>query len=118
MMIEKLLRPHILELVPYSTARDEFGGEARVFLDANENLFETALNRYPDPRTTELRGVISERKKISSDSVCIGNGSDEIIDLIIRAVAAPGDRIVITPPTYSMYAVAARVNGVGNPCQS
>lgn len=111
-MIERLLRPHIRELVPYSTARDEFGGEARVFLDANENPFGTDLNRYPDPRSTDLRRMISERKQVSLDSVCVGNGSDEIIDLIIRAVAAPGDRIVITPPTYGMYGVAARVNGV------
>jgi histidinol-phosphate aminotransferase len=111
-VIERLLRPHIRELVPYSTARDEFGGEARVFLDANESPFGGNLNRYPDPRATELRRMISERKKVSLDSVCVGNGSDEIIDLIIRAVAAPGDRIVITPPTYGMYGVAASVNGV------
>lgn len=112
-MIERLLRPHIRELVPYSTARDEFGGEARVFLDANENPFGGDLNRYPDPRATELRRMISEQKQVSLDSLCVGNGSDEIIDLIIRAVAAPGDRIVITPPTYGMYGVAARVNEVG-----
>jgi histidinol-phosphate aminotransferase len=112
-MIERLLRPHIRELVPYSTARDEFGGEARVFLDANENPFGGNLNRYPDPRATELRRLISGRRQVSLDSVCVGNGSDEIIDLIIRAVAASGDRIVITPPTYGMYGVAAKVNGVG-----
>lgn len=111
-MIERLLRPHVRELVPYSTARDEYGGGARVFLDANENPFGTDLNRYPDPRATELRRMISATKRVSLDSVCVGNGSDEIIDLIIRAVAAPGDRIVITPPTYGMYGVAARVNGV------
>jgi histidinol-phosphate aminotransferase len=112
-MIETLLRPHIRDLVPYSTARDEFGGEARVFLDANENPFGMDLNRYPDPRSTELRRLISINKEVSVDSVCVGNGSDELIDLIIRAVAAPGERIVITPPTYGMYGVAARVNGVG-----
>ncbi len=111
-MIERLLQPHIRKLVPYSTARDEFGGEARVFLDANENPFGTDLNRYPDPRSTELRRMIAERRQVSLESVCVGNGSDEIIDLIIRAVAAPGDRIVIAPPTYGMYGVAARVNGV------
>lgn len=112
-MIERLLRPHVRDLVPYSTARDEFGGEARVFLDANENPFGIDLNRYPDPRSLELRRLISAIKGVSLDSVCVGNGSDELIDLIIRAVAAPGDQIVITPPTYGMYGVAARVNGVG-----
>jgi histidinol-phosphate aminotransferase len=112
-MIERLLRPHLRELIPYSTARDEFEGEARVFLDANENPFGGELARYPDPRSTELRRMIAKRRSVSLESICVGNGSDEIIDLIIRAVASPGDRIAITPPTYGMYAVAARVNGVG-----
>jgi histidinol-phosphate aminotransferase len=112
-MLKTLLRPHIFNLTPYSTARDEYSGEARVFLDANENPYGDGLNRYPDPRSDELRSIIAKIRGVEKSQVFVGNGSDEAIDLIIRAVASPGEAIAITPPTYGMYGVAARTNGVG-----
>lgn len=111
-MLKDILRPHILELIPYSTARDEYSGEARVYLDANESPFGSPVNRYPDPHTVELRNSLASVKGIQPENIFTGNGSDEAIDIIIRAVAAPGQSIVITPPTYGMYSVAARTNDV------
>ncbi len=118
MEISKLLRPHLLNLTPYSSARDEFKGEADVYLDANENAFGSTssdhFRRYPDPYQAKLKSKISEIKRVQTSKIFLGNGSDEPIDLLIRAFCNPGkDRIIITPPTYGMYEVSANINDVG-----
>lgn len=110
-MIADLLRPHVRALAPYSTARDEFKGEARVYLDANENPFGSGLNRYPDPHSRALKARVSQLKGIETERIFVGNGSDEAIDLLVRAFVPAGDAVVITPPTYGMYGVAARSHG-------
>jgi histidinol-phosphate aminotransferase len=111
--IDQLLRENIRKLKPYSSARDEFSGEADVFLDANENPYNSPWNRYPDPRQVILKGRVSETKKIPVANIFLGNGSDEPIDLLIRAFCEPGqDNIVSISPTYGMYRVAADVNNV------
>lgn len=113
MNIHSLLRENIKNLKPYSTARDEFKGTAEVYLDANENPFPSAYNRYPDPLQKKVKQRISELKGIEPEKIFLGNGSDEPIDLIIRAFCEPGeDSILITEPTYGMYAVCAGVNDV------
>ena len=86
--LENLIRPNVLKLSPYSSARDEFTGEASIWLDANENPYGT-LNRYPDPYQTELKQLISEQKEIKEDRIFIGNGSDEVIDLLFRVFTQP-----------------------------
>lgn len=107
---DKLVRPNVRALVPYSSARDEYEGKEGVFLDANESPFGP-LNRYPDPRQRELRAAISNLKGIAEESIFLGNGSDEVIDLCYRIFCNPGtDRAVIFPPTYGMYQVSAAVN--------
>lgn len=103
--------------MPYSSARSEFSGKANIFLDANENSFGSAsggkYNRYPDPLQTELKQRVSKLKRIPASNVFLGNGSDEAIDLVIRAFCNPGkDNIIIFPPTYGMYEVAANINNV------
>ena len=118
MEIKKLLRPHLLNLTPYSSARDEFKGKAEVYLDANENAFGSTsvdkYRRYPDPYQIALKTRIGAIKKISPENIFLGNGSDEPIDLLIRAFCNPGkDKIIITPPTYGMYEVSAGINDVG-----
>ncbi len=111
--INKILRDNIRELKPYSSARDEFSGEAAVFLDANENPFNSPWNRYPDPRQLKLKKRISEIKRIAVPNIFLGNGSDEPIDLLFRAFCEPGrDNIVSINPTYGMYRVAADTNNV------
>lgn len=113
MNIQSLLRENIKTLKPYSTARDEFKGTAEVYLDANENPFPSAYNRYPDPLQKKVKQRISELKGIEPEKIFLGNGSDEPIDLIIRAFCEPGkDSILITEPTYGMYAVCAGINDV------
>lgn len=113
MNIQSLLRENIKNLKPYSTARDEFKGTADVYLDANENPFPSAYNRYPDPLQKKVKQRISELKGIEAGKIFLGNGSDEPIDLIIRAFCEPGkDSILITEPTYGMYAVCAGINNV------
>lgn len=112
MDIQKLVRQNIISLKPYSSARDEFSGEAGVFLDANENPFGD-LNRYPDPHQQTLKDKLKDIKKLTSKQVFIGNGSDEVIDLLIRIFCNPSvDKIVVCPPTYGMYEVAANINDV------
>lgn len=112
MNLESILRPNILKMQPYSSARDEFSGHEALFLDANENPFGT-LNRYPDPYQKALKNKISQIKDIDSDCIFIGNGSDEIIDLTLRLFCTPGkDSILICPPTYGMYEVCATTNDV------
>jgi histidinol-phosphate aminotransferase len=98
---------------PYSSARDEFQGEASVFLDANENPYNIPYNRYPDPHHKKLRKRIAELKNVSPESIFLGNGSDEAIDLLIRATCDPGKHSILAiDPTYGMYTVAAAVNNV------
>ena len=112
MDLQKLVRQNIISLKPYSSARDEFSGEAGVFLDANENPFGD-LNRYPDPHQQTLKDKLKDIKKLTSKQVFIGNGSDEVIDLLIRIFCNPSvDKIVVCPPTYGMYEVAAKINDV------
>ncbi len=111
--LARLARENILNAKPYSSARDEFSGSNKIFLDANENPFNTGYNRYPDPRQSALKEKISKLKNIAAENIFLGNGSDEAIDLIIRAFCNPGeDKIVICPPTYGMYEVAAHINDV------
>lgn len=113
MELNKLLRKNIQTLKPYSSARDEYTGEAMVFLDANENPFNEPYNRYPDPLQKEVKEKISALKKIESQNIFLGNGSDEPIDLMIRAFCEPGtDNIISLNPTYGMYQVAADINNV------
>lgn len=113
MNIQSLLRENIKNLKPYSTARDEFQGTAEVYLDANENPFPTAYNRYPDPLQKKVKQRINALKGIAPAKIFLGNGSDEPIDLIIRAFCEPcRDSILITEPTYGMYAVCAGINNV------
>ena len=113
MELNKLLRKNIQTLKPYSSARDEYTGEAMVFLDANENPFNQPYNRYPDPLQKAVKEKISGLKNISADQIFLGNGSDEPIDLLIRAFCEPGvDNIVTINPTYGMYQVSADISGV------
>jgi histidinol-phosphate aminotransferase len=111
--INELLRPNIRDLKPYSSARNEFSGEAAVFLDANENPFNAPYNRYPDPYQRELKKRIAAIKDVTSENIFLGNGSDEAIDIVIRAFCEPGvDNIVSIAPTYGMYQVAADINNI------
>ena len=110
--IENIVRPNILELQPYSSARDEFSGKDGIFLDANENPFGT-LNRYPDPYQKELKDRLSELKLVNTDNIFVGNGSDEVIDLAFRIFCSPGfDKALTFSPTYGMYDVSAAINNV------
>lgn len=115
--LNNLLRENIKKLVPYSSARDEFKGEAQIFLDANENSFGSPLtkwyNRYPDPLQKKVKQKLSEIKGVPSENIFLGNGSDECIDILLRAFCEPGkDNIIICPPTYGMYEVSANINDV------
>ncbi|WP_372934369.1 histidinol-phosphate transaminase [Mariniphaga sediminis] len=113
MNLDNLLRKNIKTLQPYSSARDEYTGEAMVFLDANENPFNYPYNRYPDPLQRELKEKIARLKGVTPEQIFLGNGSDEPIDLLIRAFCEPGeDALAIIDPTYGMYQVAAGVNNV------
>lgn len=111
--IERLIRPELLKLRPYASARDEFQGSAEIYIDANENPFGNLVNRYPDPLQRQLKSKISELKGVESDWIFLGNGSDEALDLIFRLFCVPGsDSAIITPPTYGMYEVLANINDV------
>lgn len=117
MDINNLQRENIKNLRPYSTARDEYKGQASVFLDANENSFGSPLpenfNRYPDPLQLDLKDAISRIKGVPIENTFLGNGSDEAIDLLYRAFCNPGkDNVIILPPTYGMYEVSANINDV------
>ncbi len=114
MNIKSLVRKNIVNMKPYSSARDEFKGEAEIFLDANENPYPSSYNRYPDPLQWKVKEKLAELKDVKPQQIFLGNGSDEAIDLLIRAFCEPNvDSILITPPTYGMYAVCADVNAVG-----
>ncbi|HET6995892.1 MAG TPA: histidinol-phosphate transaminase [Chitinophagaceae bacterium] len=115
--LDKLVRENIKALKPYSSARDEFSGEAKIFLDANENSLGSPLtkwyNRYPDPHQKELKKAISRVKAIAPEYIFLGNGSDECIDLLYRIFCEPRkDNVIICPPTYGMYKVSANINDV------
>lgn len=110
--INSLIRENIKNLLPYSSARDEYKGSEGVFLDANENPFGN-LNRYPDPYQWRLKQILSSQKKVAIDNILIGNGSDEIIDLVQRVFGEPKeDAVIICPPTYGMYEVYANINNL------
>jgi histidinol-phosphate aminotransferase len=113
--LQNLVRENIKTLVPYSSARDEFHGEAKVFLDANENSIGSPLtkwyNRYPDPHQKKIKEKLSAIKGVLPSQIFIGNGSDECIDILYRAFCNPGkDNVIICPPTYGMYEVSANIN--------
>lgn len=115
--LESLIRENIKKLTPYSSARDEFSGEAKVFLDANENSLGSPLtkwyNRYPDPHQRTVKEKLSMVKGISAEHIFLGNGSDECIDLLFRSFCEPGkDNVIICPPTYGMYEVSANINDI------
>lgn len=112
-----LLRPHIANLQPYTSARDEYTGKEGIFLDANENPYGSITdedhNRYPDPYQLELKTKIAELKQVKPSQIFLGNGSDEAIDLLFRAFCTPGkDNVILLPPTYGMYEVSAGINDV------
>lgn len=110
--IQKLFRRNILNLEPYSSARDEFKGENGIFLDANENPFGE-LNRYPDPYQSKVKQKLSEINQISTENIFLGNGSDEVIDLAFRIFCEPKkDKVLTFSPTYGMYKVSANINDV------
>lgn len=115
--LNNVIRPHILSLTPYSSARDEYSGSEGTFLDANENPFGSVIsgkyNRYPDPYQSVVKEKLAKIKKVRPSQIFLGNGSDEAIDLIIRAACEPKqDNILILPPTYGMYKVCADVQNV------
>lgn len=115
--IDDLVRANVKKLTPYSSARDEFSGEANVFLDANENSLGSPLtkwyNRYPDPHQHKIKEKLSKIKGVAPENIFIGNGSDECIDLLYRAFCNPGkDNVIICPPTYGMYQVSAEINDI------
>jgi histidinol-phosphate aminotransferase len=111
--IEKLIRKNIQSLVPYSSARDEYQGQEAVLLDANENPFNSTINRYPDPQQVALKQKIAAIKGVGAENIFLGNGSDEAIDILIRAFCEPGtDNIISMKPSYGMYRVCAGINNV------
>ena len=111
--LSAVARPNIFNLKPYSSARDEFSGEAKIFLDANENPYPTGYNRYPDPLQWAVKEKLAQIKMVQKEQLILGNGSDEIIDLLIRSFCEPHqDEILILPPTYGMYEVYANINAV------
>lgn len=115
--LRKILRPHILTLTPYASARDEYEGTEGIFLDANENPLGSVTpdpyNRYPDPYQWALKKKIAVIRKVDTKQIFLGNGSDEAIDLLIRATCSPqSDEIILLPPTYGMYEVSASINDV------
>lgn len=115
--LQKITRKNIQQLKPYSSARDEFSGEAKVFLDANENSLGSPLtqwyNRYPDPHHVQLRNKIASIKGVAPEHIFIGNGSDECIDVLFRCFSEPGEsNTIICPPTYGMYQVSAQINDI------
>jgi len=117
MNVLDLIRDNIKNMKPYSSARDEYkdASDNMVFMDANENPFENGVNRYPDPQQNNLKNVLSEIKKIDKKNILLGNGSDEVLDLVFRAFCEPNqDNIITLPPTYGMYSVLANINAIEN----
>lgn len=117
MQISKLVRENIKNLKPYSSARDEYQEELKdmIFLDANENPFNTNVNRYPDPQQNQVKLLLSKINNIPTKNMLLGNGSDEVLDLLFRAFCEPNvDNIITLPPTYGMYSVLANINAIQN----
>lgn len=116
--INTLVRANIKELKPYSSARDEYKDATTkevIFLDANENPFENGVNRYPDPQQHAVKALLSEMKNVETGNILLGNGSDEVLDLLFRAFCEPNvDNVITLPPTYGMYAVLANINAIEN----
>ncbi|MBI3217942.1 MAG: histidinol-phosphate transaminase [Bacteroidetes bacterium] len=113
MDITQLVRPNISKLKPYSSAREDFKGSASVYLDANENPYPSDFNRYPDPHQQKLKTKIAAIKRIPTENIFVGNGSDEPIDLLFRAFCEPGvNNVLIPEPTYGMYTVSANINNI------
>jgi histidinol-phosphate aminotransferase len=116
--INNLIRENIKSLKTYSSARDEYKDATTsemVFLDANENPFESGVNRYPDPQQNNVKELLSDIKKINKKNILLGNGSDEVLDLIFRAFCEPNkDNVITLPPTYGMYSVLANINAIEN----
>ena len=115
MIVENLIRENIKLLKPYSSARDEFKAMSSgfVFIDANESPFDTGLNRYPDPQQNLVKEALSKIKGISKEQILLGNGSDEVLDLIFRVFCEPReDNVIVLPPTYGMYEVLANTNAI------
>jgi len=111
--IQRLLRKNVAQMVPYSSARDEFSGKAEIWLDANENPYPSGDNRYPDPLQQALKAAVSKVKKTAVENIFIGNGSDEVLDLLFRAFCEPRlDNVVTLQPGYGMYEVLANINDV------
>lgn len=117
MDLNKLIRDNIKTMQPYSSARDEFQDyeEQMIYLDANENPNENGINRYPDTQQKSVKKLLSEIKKVSKSQILLGNGSDEVLDLLFRAFCEPNvDNIITLPPTYGMYSVLANLNAIEN----
>ena len=115
--INTLTRKNVLEMKSYASARDEFQdfSEKMIFLDANENPFDTGLNRYPDPKQKQLKKLFSKIKSVPESNIIFGNGSDELLDLVFRAFCEPNrDAVITLPPTYGMYGVLANLNAIEN----
>ena len=116
--INNLVRENVRKMKPYSSARDEFEDfdtADMIFLDANENPFENGVNRYPDPQQMNVKGILAKQKNVKSNQILLGNGSDEVLDLLFRAFCEPKkDNVITLPPTYGMYDVLANINAVEN----
>jgi len=115
--INTLIRENIKKMKPYASARSEFSkvSKAMTFLDANENPFETGLNRYPDPQQRTLKGILAEQKGLQIENLLLGNGSDEVLDLIFRVFCEPNkDNVITLPPTFGIYDVLANTNAIEN----
>ena len=115
--INTLIRENVVKMQPYSSARDEFKDfdQEMVFLDANENPFENGVNRYPDPQQKTVKSALADIKKVNQNQILLGNGSDEVLDLLFRAFCEPNrDNIITLPPTYGMYSVLANLNAIEN----
>jgi histidinol-phosphate aminotransferase len=115
--IETLVRKNIVTLTPYSSARSEFDDTTAkmIFLDANENPFENGVNRYPDPQQMGLKTLLVSQKRLLPENILLGNGSDEVLDLLFRAFCEPSvDQVITLPPTYGMYRVLAGINNIAN----
>ena len=116
--INNLVRENVKQMKPYSTARDEFEDfdtADMIFLDANENPFENGVNRYPDPQQMSVKAILAKQKNVRTNQILLGNGSDEVLDLLFRAFCEPKkDNVITLPPTYGMYSVLANINAVEN----
>ncbi|WP_027075938.1 histidinol-phosphate transaminase [Maribacter antarcticus] len=115
--LESITRENVKGLNPYSSARDEYvsDGSKMVFLDANENPFENGVNRYPDPKQRSLKSILAKQKGIKEENILLGNGSDEVLDLLFRAFCEPRlDNVITLPPTYGMYQVLSGINTIEN----